>query len=167
LVALWSAAPPFRVAAFRSSSASPANTATQTGIAMSEPKLALTGTVSDPIKLEAREEHNGEIPSRPDQQPERLLTLSMAAERLGLPTFKIRRAAKKGLFPTYSSRTAESSSASPRYWPPSSGPVRRAGAEGVGRGWPLFYWLFGPLGGTAPLTPMGLNVNTDRGPLSR
>jgi hypothetical protein len=69
---------------------------------MSEPKLALTGTVSDPIKLEAREEHNGEIPSRPDQQPERLLTLSMAAERLGLPTFKIRRAAKKGLFPTYS-----------------------------------------------------------------
>jgi hypothetical protein len=35
-------------------------------------------------------------------EPEQLLTLVAAAERLGLPTFKIRRAAKRGLFPTYS-----------------------------------------------------------------
>jgi hypothetical protein len=35
-------------------------------------------------------------------EPEQLLTLIAAAERLGLPAFKIRRAARRGLFPTYS-----------------------------------------------------------------
>ena len=33
--------------------------------------------------------------------PEQLLTLQAAADKLGLPVFKIRRAAKRGLFPTY------------------------------------------------------------------
>lgn len=32
---------------------------------------------------------------------EPLLTLSAAARRLGLPIFKVRRAAKNGFFPTY------------------------------------------------------------------
>ena len=33
--------------------------------------------------------------------PEPLLTLKEVAKRLGLPTFKVARAAKLGLFPTY------------------------------------------------------------------
>jgi hypothetical protein len=35
-------------------------------------------------------------------EPEQLLTFIAAAKRLGLPAFKIRRAANQGLFPTYS-----------------------------------------------------------------
>jgi hypothetical protein len=35
-------------------------------------------------------------------ESERLLTYGAAAAKLGLPIFKIRRAAKRGLFPTYS-----------------------------------------------------------------
>jgi hypothetical protein len=35
-------------------------------------------------------------------EPEKLYTLLNAAYRLGLPAFKLRRAAKRGLFPTYS-----------------------------------------------------------------
>jgi hypothetical protein len=34
-------------------------------------------------------------------QPEPLLTIKEAAKRLGLPTFKIGRAAKLGIFPVY------------------------------------------------------------------
>jgi hypothetical protein len=37
-----------------------------------------------------------------DPEPEAFLTLIAIANRLGLPVFKIRRAAKQGLFPTYS-----------------------------------------------------------------
>jgi len=33
--------------------------------------------------------------------PEVFITLKEAARRLGLPVFKVRRAAKRGLFPTY------------------------------------------------------------------
>jgi hypothetical protein len=40
-------------------------------------------------------------PERRDGSPEKLLTLKDAAARLGLPAFKIRRAARLGLFPTY------------------------------------------------------------------
>ncbi|HMA75215.1 MAG TPA: hypothetical protein VKP67_27565 [Xanthobacteraceae bacterium] len=35
-------------------------------------------------------------------KPEPFLTLIVVAAQLGLPVFKIRRAAKRGLFPTYS-----------------------------------------------------------------
>jgi hypothetical protein len=35
-------------------------------------------------------------------EPEPFLTLIVVANLLGLPVFKIRRAAKQGLFPTYS-----------------------------------------------------------------
>lgn len=38
-------------------------------------------------------------PAHPDFEP--LLTLKDAAERLGVPYFKVQRAARAGLFPTY------------------------------------------------------------------
>ena len=40
-------------------------------------------------------------PSQPEL-PEKLVTMQVAAEALGLPTWKIRRAVKAGLIPSYS-----------------------------------------------------------------
>jgi hypothetical protein len=38
----------------------------------------------------------------PAQLPDRLLTLREAADELGIPYFKVQRAARSGLIPTYS-----------------------------------------------------------------
>ena len=39
--------------------------------------------------------------SSPDNAVEKLVTIITAAEALGVPYFKMQRAAKRGLFPTY------------------------------------------------------------------
>jgi hypothetical protein len=54
--------------------------------------------VSQATHEEARE---GALAVSPTPEPEPFQTLADAADQIGLPTFKIRRAAKRGLFPTY------------------------------------------------------------------
>ena len=44
---------------------------------------------------------SAEVTRPPSAAPELLLTLTEVATRLGLPLFKVRRAAKIGIFPTY------------------------------------------------------------------